>query len=486
MKKLLFIIILLVAGIANAQTTTNISQYGITWTFADSESYGQFANGDYWVVHPVTINSITPTQTSTRNGTEVNPTAADDQGFDERANNFDSGLQISLPHTSSASQIESIVSSDSTGEPGSSPYLDNVAVLTILLSTPPDDGAYLFRPGYCGTDKTYYYTTDLQTGELLTIDTTETGDSFAELEGVFERPQIEMGEGATNRRLRAANNMYNNYAPANAGQLNEAISKLSGDWTVNEKNDLLIYVVQAGIDRYNAALSGQTWPAGGGHQPGHKLNIVFAGYMLDEADILDEGLETYFWENRLVIEGKWGAVATETDYWDNVTQDRSQMYDYGDPYHYIDGGTTMTEVDVDNYQTITVQTCKGAVCWLRYYPDMQDHWSDSDDFITYAERWVSHGLLALPDPCAPVPANEIGRNSGTWLAYGSTWGSNGAGGCITGSGGRFANGTPTSAQRDGDYTDTGQYASDLTDEMWDLYEEPPEAETATVRGMSIN
>ena len=43
-----------------ADTTGQISQFGITWTFAQPVTYGQFANGDYWVVGPVQIASIDP------------------------------------------------------------------------------------------------------------------------------------------------------------------------------------------------------------------------------------------------------------------------------------------------------------------------------------------------------------------------------------------------------------------------------------------
>lgn len=40
--------------------TRIISQYGITWTFDTEYEYGQFANGDYWVLGPVTITRIEP------------------------------------------------------------------------------------------------------------------------------------------------------------------------------------------------------------------------------------------------------------------------------------------------------------------------------------------------------------------------------------------------------------------------------------------
>ena len=41
-------------------TTKEISQWGITWQFANACEYGTFANGDYWVVGPVTITNMSP------------------------------------------------------------------------------------------------------------------------------------------------------------------------------------------------------------------------------------------------------------------------------------------------------------------------------------------------------------------------------------------------------------------------------------------
>ena len=36
----------------------SVSQYGITWTFAEPARVGQFVNGDYYVVGPVTVKMI--------------------------------------------------------------------------------------------------------------------------------------------------------------------------------------------------------------------------------------------------------------------------------------------------------------------------------------------------------------------------------------------------------------------------------------------
>jgi hypothetical protein len=38
----------------------SISQHGVTWFFDKCYQYGTYANGDYWVVGPVTITDINP------------------------------------------------------------------------------------------------------------------------------------------------------------------------------------------------------------------------------------------------------------------------------------------------------------------------------------------------------------------------------------------------------------------------------------------
>jgi hypothetical protein len=38
-----------------ADTTKSPTQYGITWEFANPVTFGQYINGDYWVVGPVEL-----------------------------------------------------------------------------------------------------------------------------------------------------------------------------------------------------------------------------------------------------------------------------------------------------------------------------------------------------------------------------------------------------------------------------------------------
>ena len=47
-----------------AGTASSISKDGITWTFSQAVPVGQFVNGDYYVVGPVTITAIDPAPTT--------------------------------------------------------------------------------------------------------------------------------------------------------------------------------------------------------------------------------------------------------------------------------------------------------------------------------------------------------------------------------------------------------------------------------------
>ena len=44
----------------STERTTFLSQNGITWEFENEVEYGQFVNGDWWIVGPVTVNSVSP------------------------------------------------------------------------------------------------------------------------------------------------------------------------------------------------------------------------------------------------------------------------------------------------------------------------------------------------------------------------------------------------------------------------------------------
>ncbi len=444
-------------SISIAGTTNSISQYGVTWTFDKNYEYGTFANGDYWVLGPVRIVSITPVFTGVRAGWEVNPTAGGTQGFDINANLFDASLVPALPYVAKGG--ESLVKQVPNTNPTTNSVTSTMAVLTVVDQIPQDNGASLFRPPYAGTDKPYYSLSMIKIDRLLSIQTRSSGISYDELREWFKHPHIEIGEGGAARKLRFSS--PNQYGPAIAGALNAAIAKLSSYDSLQSKWQTLIWVIQSGIDRYHCSLTGQRWPGGSGHEPGHKLSVAFAAYMLDHPGMKSEVTKTYWWENKMINNSLWGYQVPEQQYWSYIAKDPGYNLEYGDPYKYIDGGNNLVR-KINSYQIITGNIIKGEACWLLYFPSMQDWWSDSNSLIEYAKRWVYHGLKAKPDPCAPMHPEDIGKNPSSWRYYGSLYGPDGKGGCINGPG-RFSD------ERDGISKDEGQYQSEQMNEMWNIY-----------------
>ncbi|MCK5879158.1 MAG: hypothetical protein KAH24_05240 [Holophagae bacterium] len=58
-KKSFFMVGMVLGWIFHSQAGSSVTQYGITWTFKGAPKTGQYANGDTWVVGPVTVVSIT-------------------------------------------------------------------------------------------------------------------------------------------------------------------------------------------------------------------------------------------------------------------------------------------------------------------------------------------------------------------------------------------------------------------------------------------
>jgi hypothetical protein len=54
-------------------TRSSITQYQFTWTFDRDYRCGQFVNGDFWVVGPVTITAISPGWDGEKNGSMIDP-----------------------------------------------------------------------------------------------------------------------------------------------------------------------------------------------------------------------------------------------------------------------------------------------------------------------------------------------------------------------------------------------------------------------------
>jgi len=283
-------------------TATSISKDGITWTFSQAVPIGQFVNGDYYVVGPVTITSIDPAPTTSspyENGSVKNlPTANSKSGFDSRLNDgtdeswwFDPSVRVyppislnpgdSLVSSISLAQIHSLPEVMRATDMSASPVA-TVSVLTVLSSTPTADA---FRPSYCDRSQTIYHANSLQRDLLPSLTPPPPSDpnagtpTLATFEGYYRRPWID-----TNPFLFDAPAEYMpSYGQHIAFADSYASLLLMLNFPPDQKVNLTNYFVQYGIDLYGCVQAGYGWPAFGGHRSGRKLPIIFAGILLNNS-----------------------------------------------------------------------------------------------------------------------------------------------------------------------------------------------------------
>jgi hypothetical protein len=281
---------------APAGTASSITKDGITWTFSQAVPAGQFVNGDYFVVGPVTITAIDPPPTTSApylNGSVKNlPTANGKSGFDSRLNDgsdqsfwFDATKRSYPPITLNAGdslvssislpQIHSVPEVMRSGDMSASPVA-TTSVLTVLAATPSADA---FRPSYCDRSQTIYHAGGLQRNLLPSLAPPNPSQTptLAQFEAWYRRPWID-----TNAFLFDAPAQYMpSYGQHIAFADSYATLLLLLNFPADQKVNLTNYFVQYGIDLYGCVQTGYGWPAFGGHRSGRKLPIVFAGLLLN-------------------------------------------------------------------------------------------------------------------------------------------------------------------------------------------------------------
>ncbi|HEX5222552.1 MAG TPA: hypothetical protein VFZ59_23560, partial [Verrucomicrobiae bacterium] len=265
---------------------SSVSKDGITWMFQSPARVGQFINGDYYVVGPVTITNITPPATNGRNGSmknlRPNPQGS---GFDSRidAGRYNANLRVNPPLTlqpgdmlASSISVETIGvikrvmrTSDNTISP-----VRTVSLLTCVTNPLPPDA---FRPGYCGSTRTIYYSRNLHREFLARLAPVSGTPALAQFEGYFRRPWIDTVEFGFDAPIE--------YMPDYGREVGRAVGHaallLNLNFTAQQKEALLVYFTQYGIDLYSAVRSGHNgWRAYGGWGSGRKLPILFAGVLL--------------------------------------------------------------------------------------------------------------------------------------------------------------------------------------------------------------
>ncbi|MDD2467505.1 MAG: fibronectin type III domain-containing protein [Desulfobulbus sp.] len=289
--------------------TTSITQYGITWTFAEPVVSGQFVNGDYWVVDPgpgVRVTNITPgyglhpTDTTRRiNGSMLNPVSSrsggpQGQGYDgipsgasdyREEQNVGIGISSDTPLVLTGnSSLVSTISNDIWAT-GNASYVKTAAVLTSLSTVPPSGS---FRPGISSLSKTLHNVSSINTTLLKSFSYPGTKPDINTYASYFKMLWLDHYGGYMVRFMHPSDNgMSNYYYPTTFA---DAALLLHLDYTNEEKHELLINFIQMGIDLYSFLERGENgWPPDGGHSQGRKWPILFAGLMLNYSPMKEVG-----------------------------------------------------------------------------------------------------------------------------------------------------------------------------------------------------
>jgi hypothetical protein len=405
----------------------SVSEYGITWTFEKPARAGQFINGDWYVVGPVTVvkmdpaprygNEVAddeldgrekvPVDQRCRNGSMLNMPARQEVAWDSGVLNYyhpehRARLPIAMnPGDSLASSISLRQGEKVTypyhpgtvrGEGDNSP-VKTVAVLTCVASPLPPDA---LRPGYCGHDPRIYLARDLKRN-LLPLFTQPAGapDPAKFAENV-QRPWCDAGFFSFD----VPQDSMPNYAQAYAQCVADAVLLACCEGTKPEdKEHLLINVIQIGIDHYGLIRQGHPgWAAHGGHGSGRKFPIVFAGAMLGDqtmAHINQTCPEAHFGEDEQTAYGDcWtGAKVVFTGHSgiDQVTGIGRDFVRAGNPWgpyeHLPPDKWVPEEFRSDAYRRANTSTCFVAQALVLRAMKLEKSWNH-DAFFDYVDRWM--------------------------------------------------------------------------------------------------
>jgi hypothetical protein len=304
---------------------TSISQFGITWTISGTNQTGQYANGDYWVIGPVNIISISTTfhtngfsPAAGNDGSMINPRAGSSHGYDSRQGGYSNLLnralvggapissnnQLVLPVNSSLissvswlyTVVAGVTNTESgcpkfdgaTGQPR--PTTRSMAVLTCVSNAPP---AGSFRPSYCGTNKTVRFNkSQLDYSKLGDLTPVTNAPALTNVEANFSGPWVDHVTTWNGAALHPDIHMPN-YGRDLSMEIGDAAVMLQMDFSQlpgsPSKEKLLVEFAQLGIDLAGVADTGGNWICDGGHFMGRKFPILFAGTVLNDAHMKSAG-----------------------------------------------------------------------------------------------------------------------------------------------------------------------------------------------------
>ena len=469
-------------------SSTDMRQTTIGWTYTCNGgacNEGTFLGGDKWIApkNPGDeIRLISVTTSGVDAGLEINPTNPSQQGFlscPYHSSSYNAALDFSskLPMTVTPNSSIVKASQKATGcyPNGSTCCIDKYAVLTVLATAPPNNGATAFRPGMAGTSKRIFQLADFDLSLLPSdsrVNATGAQADFATVEARWFTPYVDhymwtLGDAG---RSFAPTGIPDYGANQGATYLNDLISVM-GTESLASKQGAVEGLLQRGIDLYASYEAGIRWHSGAGQQAGRKPAVAFFATLVTDTAIKaeikalpDNNGNDFQEDGQIKINTAtgnlplWGDTCAEDTYWSNIFY--AQHFDggsgveigsgdntrtCGDPYGRIDGpgglpGTyymaCCSTGEFISYQL--AQSLMPAYCSVANDPQLS----------TYTRRVLTSGVHTQPDVCAPPDTREPATcapykaGAPNCQYYHVTWGPDPAhpGDCIrngTGQTGRF-------------------------------------------------
>ncbi len=400
----------------------SVSEYGMTWHFDQPARVGQFVNGDWYVVEPVTVTAIDPKplygaeiprreidavdkerpgEQRVRNGFMVNPPAQMRVAYDSGVRNFfDPSLIQKLPVTLKAG--DSLVSAISMpkglvlkpqlwekverGVEDGSP-VRAAAVLTCVSGQLAADA---FRPGFCDRQARIYYSRNLRKGLLPALAAPKSQLDVWLYIRFTHRPWV----GTCFFGFEGPVENMPQYGRDYARVVGLDALLLCTDLSPEQKETLLVDFVQVGIDLGSMIRSGHPgWEGFGGHGSGRKLPIVLAGLLLGDdqlANINRSFPRAHFGEDEQTAYGDgWtGAKVVFTghraiDEAAGIARPGTGPYEQTPPSTWREGREKMSE----SYRRCCTSAAWIAQALVLHLLKAEPPWAH-DAFLDYCDRWM--------------------------------------------------------------------------------------------------
>lgn len=288
--------------------TDQISRHGVTWQLDQEYMAGQFITGDWWVVGPVTVTSVSPgpqgrltgeddndltgeaglrVDDRMRHGSMVLTDVTTDHAYDSRARFYNPDRAIVYPYSLAANRsLISSISGVHTGgadmgdlaDGAGTRVLESASVLTCLDEEPPEDA---FRPCYWGTDKSKIVrASDIQWEHLLNLTPSPGVPSPVEYARFFERPWLDHMQAYWVGQFMWPWMNQPGYGRGYAAVVGTAGLMVNCNFTEAQKRPIVHGLIQLAIDLAGMLKADSCYRVSGGHGSGRKFPIVFAGMML--------------------------------------------------------------------------------------------------------------------------------------------------------------------------------------------------------------